>query len=172
MSWLVFWGNSFIIKQPLTFLITLFLNICTWFAKTSVGIISMIGLLWHTEYHLNEDREEKTVQRKDDAVNYCTRFTVLVSACLLKCYTRGSQTLKLLKPLTLTKRHSASRPPQSALPVKGIDSLWSVWWSFILSPRQINSLMIDIDSTCMKKPFIYSWNLICSVLWSDAFNRK
>lgn len=24
----------------------------------------------------------------------------------------------------------------------------------------------------MKKPFIYSLDLICSVLWSDAFDRK
>lgn len=91
--------------------------------------------------------------------------------CLLKCYTCGLQTARLPKPSCTHEEVVSQPPPESALPVKEMESLWSAWWSFILSSRQINSLMIDSDWTCMKKPFIYSWNLICPVLWSDAFDK-
>lgn len=67
---------------------------------------------------------------------------------------------------------AVSQPSQKSLCVKEMESLRFLWCSFIWSPWQMNSLMIDLDWTCMKKPFIYSWNLICPVLWSDAFDKK
>lgn len=110
------------------------------------------------------------VQRNHNAVYYWRRFTV--SACLLKCYTCSSQTLKLPKPSYAHEEVVSHPSPKSSSPVKEMESLWSAWWSFILSPRQINSLMIDLDGTCMKNPFIYSWNLICPLLGSEALDKK
>lgn len=130
----------------------------------------MTGLLMHAARHFNEVRNENIKELLFFGFG-------LYKEIRMQFITEGSSQCHRLdaeapKPSYTHEEVDSHLSPKSSLPVKEMESLWSAWWSFILSPRQINSLMIDLEWTCMKKTFIYSWNLICPVLESEAFDKK
>lgn len=117
MPWLAFWGSSFNKNFPWTLPLTRSFLIRSdqrdWLIVAHRPS-SQWGQKW--EYEVTLASLLWPVQGKQDAVNYCRRFTVLVSACLSKCYTCGSQALKLPNPLTLMKRQVDQPSPEVCSP--------------------------------------------------------
>lgn len=178
----VVFGESHVVllkQRPLTSsLMTLFwyLNISAWFSLTR-GDNQHDGLIVAgrppSQCVSNENMGWEYFSFgpwKESRVQFIAAHRLTACTSLKVLYMQFSDR-EAAKP-SYTHEEVVSQLSPKSFPVKEMESLWSAWWSFVLSPRQINSLMIDLDRTCMKKPFIYSWNLICPVLGSEALDKK